>query len=278
MISGVTYGWPLAPFDRVHPVRAHFNDPRIDGLVRAFHFGVDISGANGTAVHAVRAGVVHLQNPRAVAVTDGALTFGYWHVVPAVRSRQRVARHQVIGHIEAPWLHVHFAESHGGEYDNPLRPGALTPWRDTTVPHVTRVTFEREGRALPSNAVSGPVDVVAEAHDDPPIPVPPPWNGLPVTPALLRWRVLQGERVVRRWHTPVDLGTRFWKQPDFERIYAPGTRQNHAGRPGLYRFYLGRTWSTRLLPDGPYVVEVEAADVAGNATVRRTGLTLANEV
>ena len=274
----IPYGWPLAPFDRPHPVRANFNDPRIAGLVRAFHFGIDISGANGTAVHSVSAGVAHLQNARAVAVVDGEATFGYWHVVPAVRSGQRVVRPQVIGHIESPWLHVHFAESRRGEYRNPLRRGALTPWRDTTTPHVTRVTFERDGHALPPNGVAGPVDVVAEAHDDPSIPVPPPWDGLPVTPARLRWRVLRGDRVVRPWHTPVDLATHFWRQPDFERIYAPGTRQNHANEPGLYRFYLARTWSTRLLPDGEYVVEVEASDLDGNAGVRRTGLTLLNDV
>jgi hypothetical protein len=49
----VGYSWPLQPFDRAHPVRAFFNDPRISGATKAFHFGVDISAPNGTPVYAV---------------------------------------------------------------------------------------------------------------------------------------------------------------------------------------------------------------------------------
>jgi len=55
------YPWPLKPFDRSHPVRGYFNDPRISGTSRAFHFGIDISAPNGTPVYAVRRGVVHLE-------------------------------------------------------------------------------------------------------------------------------------------------------------------------------------------------------------------------
>ena len=37
--------------------------------------------------------------------------FSYWHVIPAIRSGQRVdAYRTVIGHIEAPYEHVHFSE------------------------------------------------------------------------------------------------------------------------------------------------------------------------
>ena len=143
----------------------------------------------------------------------------------------------------------------------------------TTVPHVTRIAFERERPRVPAAAVAGPVDVVAEAHDEPPVAVPPPWNGLPVTPARLRWRVLRGDRVVRPWHTPVDLGTRFHKQSEFGRIYAPGTRQNHAGAPGLYRFFLAQR-GARAARGRRLRVEVEAADLAGNASVRRAGVTI----
>ena len=105
------YSWPLRPFDRAHPVRGYFNDPRISGASRAFHFGIDISAPNGTPVYAVRGGVVHLEGPRSLSVADGDLDFGYWHVIPVVTHLQRVRRHELVGHVESPWLHVHFAES-----------------------------------------------------------------------------------------------------------------------------------------------------------------------
>lgn len=272
------YSWPLEPFDRPHPVRAYFNDPRISGQSRAFHFGIDISAPNGTPVYAVKAGVVHLEDPRAISVAAGSVDFGYWHVVPAVRHHQEVGRHELLGHVDAPWLHVHFAERLNGTYRNPLRAGALTPWQDDTRPRVTRVTFSRDGLELPAAAVSGAVDVIAEAYDTPPVPVPAPWHGLPVTPARLRWRVLRGTEVVRAWRTPVDYTKTLLPQSAFSRIYAPGTRQNHANEPGLYRFYLAHTWSTRRLPDGRYRLEVEASDLNGNTGTLRRAFTLANNV
>jgi hypothetical protein len=275
----VTYSWPLRPYDQAHPVRANFNDPRISGASRAFHFGIDISAPNGTPVYAVEAGKVFIEDPRAVAVQagDGA-DFGYWHVVPAVQAHQQVAQHQLLGHVDAPWLHVHFAERRGGEYRSPLRPGALTPWQDHTSPVVTAVTFSRAGHALAPAAVSGAVDVIAEAHDTPPIPVPPPWNDLPVTPAKLRWRVTRSGAVVRPWHTPVDFTQTLLPQSAFARIYAPGTRQNHAGEPGLYRFYLAHTWSTTTLADGNYELHVEASDLSGNTGSLTKQFTIANNV
>jgi hypothetical protein len=137
----VGYSWPLQPFDRAHPVRAFFNDPRISGATKAFHFGVDISAPNGTPVYSVAAGQVHLGDARAVSVAAGDVNFGYWHVVPVVGHREVVARHQLLGHIEAPWLHVHFAERRGGVYRNPLRRAGLTPWTDTTRPSISSDGF-----------------------------------------------------------------------------------------------------------------------------------------
>jgi hypothetical protein len=272
----VGYSWPLQPFDRAHPVRAFFNDPRISGSSRAFHFGIDIAAPNGTPVYAVAAGQVHLEDARAISVAAGEVDFGYWHVVPAVQHRELVTRHQLLGHVEAPWLHVHFAERRGGVYRNPLRPAGLTPWADRTKPVIASVGFFRNGRAVPASAVAGAVDVVAEAHDTPPLPVPPPWDGLPVTPALLRWRVLRRGRVVRRRPAPGNFQNAHVPKERFHAIYAPGTRQNRAGKPGLYRFYLAHTWSTDRLPNDDYALEVEASDLAGNVGSFRLPFTLEN--
>lgn len=272
------YPWPLRPFDRAHPVRGYFNDPRISGTSRAFHFGIDIAAPNGAPVYAVRAGVVHLGGPRSLSVENGDLGFGYWHVVPAVRHLQRVRRHELLGHVEAPWLHVHFAEHRAGVYRDPLRPGALAPWRDATRPRVTTVVFSRNGRELAPAGVSGAVDVICEAHQMPPLAVPAPWDRLPVTPARLRWRVRRGGQTVRPWHTPVDLGRELLPRDAFHRIYAPRTRQNRPGRPGLYRFFLAHTWSTSLLDDGPYRLEVEAADLHGHTGRLALPFTVANDL
>src|SRR4029079_9548164 len=85
------YPWPLEPFDRAHPVRGYFNDPRISGSSRAFHFGIDIAAPNGTPVFAVAGVTGHLENPRAVSVAAAGVEFGYWHIVPAVTHLQRVS-------------------------------------------------------------------------------------------------------------------------------------------------------------------------------------------
>ena len=64
----------------------------------------------------------------------------------------------------------------------------------------------------------------------------------------------------------------------FDAVYAKGTRQNHAGKPGLYRFYLAHTWSTQRLPDADYQLEVEASDLAGNTGSLRAPFRLANKL
>src|SRR6266508_862580 len=94
-----TYGWPVKPFNRQHPVRAYLNDPRNGHMdAKTFHFGIDVSAPDGTAVYAVEAGEVFLARGReAVAVKGATAIFGYWHVKPAVRNHQKVRLHQLLG-------------------------------------------------------------------------------------------------------------------------------------------------------------------------------------
>jgi Peptidase family M23 len=268
------YSWPLKPFDKQHPVRGYFNDPREGEKSRAFHFGIDISCKDGTPVYAVEAGTVHLGGGRSLAVvsTRGGRTFGYWHVVPAVKHHQAVRQGQLLGRTEAPWGHLHFAESSRKQYRNPLRPGALTPWSDPSSPRIVAIELFQAGtrKKLPPAEVWGPVDVVVEAYDIPPLPVPPPWANMPVTPALLRWRVLRGNEVVRPWRAPVDFRSTMLPASRYSAIYAPGTHQNHPNQPGRYRFFLAHDWSTRLLRKAQHRLEVEASDCSGNKA--RAGL------
>ncbi len=52
-------------------------------------------------------------------------------------------------------------------------------------------------------------DLIAVAHDNPPISAPPPWRGMPVTPALVRWRIVRDARVraVIPWRVAADFRT-----------------------------------------------------------------------
>jgi Peptidase family M23 len=243
-----SYGWPIRPFNRQHPVRAFLNDPRVgEHGGKAFHFGIDISAPDGTAVYAVEAGTVYLDSPRAIAVVSPhrSHTFGYWHIVPVVESHQYVERHQLLGHIDTGWEHVHFAESRGGTYLNPLRDGGLGPYVDRTAPTVDAIRLA--GFAL-----------VAVAHDTPDPRVPGGWADEPVTAALLRWRIDGGT-----WRTAADFRSVMLPKSIYGTVYTPGTRQNHKGEPGSFRFYLARSW--KLL--GTHRIDVAASDTVGNRTV-----------
>jgi hypothetical protein len=273
------YGWPLEPFGRAHPVRGYFNDPRISDTSRAFHFGIDISAPDGTPVHAIEGGTVHFEGGRAVAVVaPRGRVLAYWHIVPVVRHRQEVRTHQLLGHIEPPWAHVHFAESFRRAYRNPLRPGGISPWVDPTSPRVAGIELVRAGtqQTLSPLDIHGDVDVIAEAWDRPPLPVAPPWHDLVVAPALLRWRVLKKRKVVRAWHTPVDFRKTMLPASLFDTVYAPGTRQNKPNKIGLYRFYIAHGWTTSLLHDGLHRLEVEASDAQGNRAVAGLPFTVRN--
>jgi hypothetical protein len=172
---------------------------------------------------------------------------------------------------------VHFSERRDGVYVNPLRPGALRPFTDATRPSVKELRASTGGFLIPSRATRGTVELVVEAYDETPVPVPGRWGGKPVTPALLRWRVTaSGGRVVRGWRTAIDH--RVVKPDDglFTAQYARWTRQNKRNRIGRYRFVLAAAWDTRSLADGRYVVEIAASDVSGNTTVARFPIRISN--
>jgi hypothetical protein len=277
------YPWPLQPFDQQHPVRGQFRDPRIgDQGGSSFHDGVDVSGPDGTAVFAVAPGRVSIEGAQNVAVAQGDRDFGYWHIIPAVKDGDHVPLHGLLGHIAPTWGHVHFAERTAdphpqGTYWNPLRAGGLTPFADFGAPVVSKIVPSQ-----PAGQMHGLVDLVVEAFDHPPISAPPPWHDIPVTPALIRWRLVRDAQEVVPWTIAADYRVSF--APDvvnnsdvhFHDVYAPGTTQNHPNTPGLFRFWLVRGFDTRPHPDGDYRLDVEAADVRGNASRGHLVVTIAN--
>lgn len=281
----------MKPFDRAHPVRGSFGDPRMifkvpptqrnlitgDGSF-SFHSGVDISAPDGTTVYPVAAGTVSRVTKEGVAVDTGnGRTFQYWHIKAAVKQGDSVeARMTELGTILPNAGHVHLSELQQGRCINPLAAGHLSPYTDKTKPEVTAITFRAAGvggDVLP-NFLRGSVEMIVEAYDSPSTPVPGDWSGMPVTPALLTWRIdnLAG-KVVSKEQVAVDFRSTTPPNKQFWRYYARGTYQNMCvfgahysfRQPGCFLFKLTRKpFDTNTIPDGVYDLVVTATDIRGN--------------
>lgn len=287
-----SYSWPVKPFDQPHPVRGSFGDPRTvfagpptqrtllsGGGSFSFHFGIDISAPDGTAVYPVESGTVRAVTREWVEVagTHGR-SFEYWHIASAVSVGQHVdAGATVLGRILRSCGHVHLSELNNGVSVNPLAPGHLTPYTDTTAPTVTSITFRQgvAGSELMPELLRGRVEIIAAAHDTPALPVPGAWHDLPVTPALIEWRIQSAAtgRVVVPTRVAYDVRNRLPSASSFWAIYARGTHQNMSVfgkhysymQPGTFLFRLAANgFDTRVLPDSVYELVVTATDIRGN--------------
>jgi murein DD-endopeptidase MepM/ murein hydrolase activator NlpD len=285
------YPWPLKPFDRQHAVRGNFGDPRtlrgtIDAVGRnplSFHSGVDIQAPDGTPVYAVEGGEVVFNGRYAIAIgtpyaaASAPLVIGYWHVDRLVANFEYVAPQQLIGYVHPGAGHVHLSERLYGEFVNPLRAGGLTPYADTEPPVIRGLVVYRSGtdEQLPTNAVTGTVDLAVDAYDRPPITLRPPWNKALMSPV----HITSGGLIEGAWfplsleEQPVDF-TRLPSVP-LDDVYAPGTRQNAPGIAGDYRFWLVRRLQTSLLGQGTKAIRVTATDIRENSTTARLEFTVA---
>lgn len=294
--SADAYGWPIKPFDRQHPVRGAFGDPRTvftapptsDGVLHSpgqfsFHEGIDIAAPNGTPVYPVRDGRVTVASSeqareRVIVASSDGVVFEYWHLTPKVRVGQWVTTDKsALGTILKPAGHVHLTEVRGGRPVNPLAAGHISPYSDATTPRIEAIGFQMDtGNAAMVNFVRGPIALVAEAYDTPATPVPGIWRGMPVAPALLTWRienwtgkVVVPERVAADFRASIPSDSAFWN------VYARGTFQNMAVfgkhysylQPGRFLFRLTQApFDTSQLRDGVYDVVVTATDIRGNSS------------
>jgi hypothetical protein len=300
-VSGESYGYPIKPFNREHLVRANLGDPRMqfqgpptpDTLLGgsgsfSFHQGVDIAAADGTAVYPVLDGTVTLVTAEEVRVSsDHGRVFEYWHIHPLVRDGQKVStRRTLLGRVRAPSNHVHLTEYERGRVVNPLVPGRLTPYHDSSAPVVRAIELRRmdSDRELLPNFVRGRVEVVVEAEDSPSEPAPCKWHG-PVTPALVTWQIrsLEG-RVVVPQRVAIDFRTSVPRNSSFWRVHARGTYQNQTVfgnhysylERGAYFFKLAPQFDTRTLRDGVYDLIVKASDIRGNSGSQTLRFTVHN--
>jgi hypothetical protein len=300
-LSPDAYNYPIRPFDRQHPIRSNFGDPRTDPLSAYeayapgalgsfnFHNGVDIEAATGTPVYPVVSGVAKIGYADEVIVrTADHRTFQYFHIRPVVHDGQRVLAYRtLLGRVEPGYLHVHLTEIDGTVVHNPLDPGHLEPYRDHTLPVVEGIRYTGLlGPPLDSQHLVGLVEIAAEAHDMPALPISSRLPGFGVTPALVAWRLAREHgRVVIPERIVADFRKTEPPNRDFWSVYAPGTHQNDylaerhhfIGSPGAYLFRLTRApLDTRRLPDGRYVVTVSAADTCGNRSSLSQTITIAN--
>ena len=297
----VAYPWPLKPFNQPHPVRANFGDPRtvfynqppdsLDGPGRfGFHDGIDISAAPGTPVYAVADGIARFISPTAISVRAADRTdFRYMHILPVVRQGQFVrAQRTVLGYVEAWAGHVHFGEIRHGHAVNPLERGHIARYFDHTTPSVTELVVRRDnGRSLQGGAfvVCDTIAILAAAQDQPALPVPGLWAGLPVAPAVVSWslKAVAGPYVVEprvstNFLRRLPSNTKFWD------VYARGTFQNvarfghhqYSRLHGHFLYLVARALDTNKLADGQYVLTVTAEDTRGNQGRLSTTLTVDN--
>ena len=282
------YHWPVKPFDRQHPIRGAFGDPRTVSLDEqfgdtapgasgsyAFHTGVDIVAYNAPVYPVVSGEVVKVDWHKIDIFSSCGREFDYEHLIGNVVIGQHVrAGHTVLGWTHRPYNHVHLTEIDDGRHriQNPLAPGHLEPYADHTTPRAIALDISNgDTPKLTQGGVVGKQDELAiDAVDAPAIPVPGPFAGKPQTPALVEWRLRSG-RHWGAWHVSADFrrtlpATSFWN------VYSAGTYQNFPGfEHRLFWGYSGRylfrvSLDPSTLSPGAYELEARVGDVGGNSS------------
>jgi len=138
-------------------------------------------------------------------------------------------------------------------------PGRLTPYRDTTRPVVRSILFENvAGTPLSELYLSREVWVIADVYGRAAMPSRHPWGSMPVSPALIRWKLTRMAGRVLRSAAAVDFRTSLPQRQDFCGVYAPGAVQNFAAVPGMVRWCKPGIYPYDLTPNLPNAAQLHS--------------------
>ena len=128
--------------------------------------------------------------------------------------------------------------------------------------NVREILFENAaGVRLSPSRLTGRVRVVADAYARPAMASPFPWASMPVSPVLIRWKLITMAGRVLDGQVAADFRYSLPPRRAFCEVYAPGTEQNFAavvgtfrwGKPGRYLYDLTpNLLDTARLHDGRY--------------------------
>jgi hypothetical protein len=265
------YQWPLRQFGTSHPITGTLGEYRTgeDRVPNTtddhLHSGVDIGGGTGTEVYPAVGGTVEAKGYNFVKVRDGARAIDYVHIVPQVNEGQTVtAGVTVLGMIDSR-NHLHFRENGGAA--NPLRPGGLTPYTDTSAPVVLSIEVVKDGTAgggspfpdtLGCPKVQGRADIKVKARD------PQSYGSQKTAPYRIGYeiRAEDGEivepAVYKIQFSSVDgysLGLVYSETDSDDSTYVYWA----TNRPDANEY-----WDSEDLWDGWYWIYAYAEDIAGN--------------
>jgi hypothetical protein len=90
------------------------------------------------------------------------------------------------------------------------------------------------------------------------------------------WQLSRNGTALTGWNLSADFTGTLMPPLAYPWIYAPGTYQNKANRPGRYLFWITHALDTTTLPNGTYTITVLADDVRFNQTQQSLTFRVAN--
>ena len=287
--------WPVQPSAETYTIRGGFNDLRGGeggDEPPGGHFGIDIEAQDQAPVYAVVSGTIaHIAARGGISSHFDIGDYQYWHVdlLQAMQKGTAVKAGERVGTVHKGMKHVHLSERvKGCGWVDPRRP--TSPFRlqqddeKATIGGLRAfeagpaafVRFDPLGQhsdaatPLSLQALHGMVDVRTAVGDLPRIGTTQ-WPQQPLMPAAVR------AYLAPRAHPELVVGTpvlgldgaRRLRISDFDDVLAIGTTRftpcfYSADQPCSTRYVLhaaGRGLDTTQVPDGPYLLCVEAVTI-----------------